>query len=206
MEARTDRSGLTNAAIVDTALAMARAEGLESLTIGEVAKRLGLSKSGVFSRVSSREALQIAVIEEYDRRFLQAVFAPSMREPRGRARLDALMQRWLEYIRADQGQGCLYVAGAFEYDDREGEVRERLLDGVVRWRQALRRAVQQAIDCGEFAPGTDAEQLAFEIDALITGVMRDTRFIRDPQAPARAWRAWQRLADSARAAPPSPHR
>ena len=33
-------------------------DGLESLTIGEVAKRLGLSKSGVFSRVGSREALR----------------------------------------------------------------------------------------------------------------------------------------------------
>ena len=37
------RSQLTLAAIVDTALAMAAADGLESLTIGEVAKRLGLS-------------------------------------------------------------------------------------------------------------------------------------------------------------------
>ena len=64
METRTERSGLTLAAIVDTALEMAAADGLESLTIGEVAKRLGLSKSGVFSRVGSREALQCAVVEE----------------------------------------------------------------------------------------------------------------------------------------------
>ena len=60
VEAKTQRSGLTLAAILDTALEMAAADGLESLTIGEVAKRLGLSKSGVFSRIGSREALQIA--------------------------------------------------------------------------------------------------------------------------------------------------
>ena len=75
--AQQARSELTLAAIVDTALAMAAAEGMESLTIGEVAKRLGLSKSGVFSRVGSREALQRAVLDEYDRRFLQDVFTPS---------------------------------------------------------------------------------------------------------------------------------
>ena len=63
VETKTQRSGLTLAAILDTALGMAAADGLESLTIGEVAKRLGLSKSGVFSRVGSREALQRAVIE-----------------------------------------------------------------------------------------------------------------------------------------------
>ena len=62
METKTHRSGLTLTAILDTAIEMAATDGLESLTIGEVAKRLGLSKSGVFSRVGSREALQIAVI------------------------------------------------------------------------------------------------------------------------------------------------
>jgi AcrR family transcriptional regulator len=56
METKTERSELTLAAILDTSLAMAAADGLDSLTIGEVAKRLGLSKSGVFSRVGSRMA------------------------------------------------------------------------------------------------------------------------------------------------------
>ena len=99
VEAKTQRSGLTLAAILDTALEMAAADGLESLTIGEVAKRLGLSKSGVFSRIGSREALQKAVIEEYDRRFLQDVFVPAMREPRGLPRLNAIMRLWLQRAR-----------------------------------------------------------------------------------------------------------
>ena len=43
VEAKTQRSGLTLAAILDTALEMAASDGLESLTVGEVAKRLGLS-------------------------------------------------------------------------------------------------------------------------------------------------------------------
>src|SRR6187431_2092764 len=91
METRTERSGLTLAAIVDVALAMAAADGLESLTVGEVAKRLGLSKSGVFSRIGSREALQKAVLEEFERRFMQDVFLPALREPRGLPRLNAVM-------------------------------------------------------------------------------------------------------------------
>lgn len=199
METRSERAELTLAAIVDTALRMAIEQGLESLSIGELAKRLDLSKSGVFSRVGSREALQIAVIEEYDRRFLQAVFAPAMREPRGLARLDALMQAWLARASdPDPAQGCLYCAGAFEFDDREGPVRVQLLDGVTRWRAALRRCAQQAIDAGDLHADTDAAQLAFEMDALITGLQRDTRFLRDLHAPARAAAAWRRLLDLSR--------
>jgi AcrR family transcriptional regulator len=194
METKTERSGLTLAAILDTALQMAAAEGLESLTIGEVAKRLGLSKSGVFSRVGSREALQKAVLDEYDRRFMQDVFVPAMREPRGLPRLNAIMRLWLERARnVEIRQGCIYCAGAFEFDDRDGPLRDALLDGVMRWRSALKRTVIQAIDEGHLPPDTDAEQLVFEMDALFTGLMRDARFLRDPKATERAWATWERL-------------
>ena len=65
MDAKTQKSELTRAAIVGAAMTLALAEGLEAITLQAVASRLGLSKSGVFSRVGSREALQKAVIEEY---------------------------------------------------------------------------------------------------------------------------------------------
>src|SRR5512144_2443973 len=157
---KTQRSELTLAAILDTALAMAASDGLESLTIGEVAKRLGLSKSGVFSRVGSREALQKAVLAEYARRFLQDVFVPAMREPRGLPRLNAIVRLWLQRARdVEIRQGCIYCAGAFEFDDRDGPLRDALLDGIMAWRSALKRTVIQAIDAGHLRPDTDAEQL-----------------------------------------------
>lgn len=194
METKTHRSGLTLTAILDTAISMAAEEGLESLTIGEVAKRLGLSKSGVFSRVGSREALQIAVIEEYDRRFLQDVFVPAMREPRGLPRLNAIMRLWLQRARdVEIRQGCIYCAGAFEFDDRDGPLRDKLLEGVQGWRTALKRTVIQAIDLGHLKPDTDADQLVFEMDGLFVALMRDARFLRDPRAADRAWAAYERL-------------
>jgi AcrR family transcriptional regulator len=197
METKTARSELTLTTIVDTALAMALADGLESLTLGEVAKRLGLSKSGVFSRVGSREALQGAVVAEYERRFTQDVFVPAMREPRGLPRLNAIMRLWLRRAReVEIRTGCLYCAGAFEFDDRDGPLRDLLLDGVMRWRSALKRCIIQAIDAGHLRPDTDADQLVFELDALFMGLMRDARFLRDAKAGDRAWRSYERLVAS----------
>lgn len=194
MEAKTDRSELTRAAIVDTALEMVTADGLEALSLGDLAKRLGLSKSGVFSRIGSREALQQAVIAEFERRFVQAVVVPALREPRGLARLNALVRLWLQRARdVDIRSGCIYCAGAFEFDDREGPLREALLDGVLRWRATLKRSILQSIDTGELRPDTDADQLVFELDSLFLGLMRDARFLRDPKACDRAWAAYERL-------------
>ena len=120
METRTERSEATLGAIVDTALDMALAEGLDSLSLGEVAKRAGMSKSGVFSRIGSREALQKAVIDEYGKRFIQEVFVPAMREPRGLPRLDAIMRLSIDRFEGNVVQRAVRMATAGEVTATDG--------------------------------------------------------------------------------------
>jgi AcrR family transcriptional regulator len=193
MDAKTAKSELTRTAIVGAGLDLAAAEGLEALTLQAVADRVGLSKSGVFSRVGSRETLQQAVIEEFGRRFLADVFVPAMQKPKGLPRLDEIVRRWLARMsRPEAHNSCIYVPGAFELDDRQGVLRDQLLEEVTRWRAALRRTVLQAVEAGHLQADTDPEQLVGEIYALAIGLLHDTRFLRDPNAPARALASWQR--------------
>src|SRR5471032_3384054 len=73
----------TRVAILDAALDLASRDGLEGLTIGLLAERMQMSKSGVFAHFGSREDLQVEVVKEYHRRFEDEVFYPSLREARG---------------------------------------------------------------------------------------------------------------------------
>lgn len=188
---------MTRAAIVGAALDLASADGLEAITLQAVADKLGLSKSGVFSRIGSREALQKAVIEEFGRRFIAEVFVPAMQLPKGLPRLDAIVQRWIVRMRdVEVKSGCIYTAGAFELDDRAGELRDTLLQEVTRWRAALRRTALQAIEVGHLSADTDAEQLVAEISALAMGLLHDARFLRDQRAAERAQSSWLRLMKS----------
>jgi AcrR family transcriptional regulator len=194
MDAKTQKAELTRAAIVGAALDLAAAEGLEAISLQAVADRIGLSKSGVFSRVGSREALQKAVIDEFGRRFLADVFVPAMQQPKGLPRLDEIVRRWIIRTRdVEARQGCIFTAGAFELDDQDGPVRDHLLNEVTRWRAALRRTVLQAMEAGQLKPDTDPEQLVAEIYSLAMGLLHDVRFLRDPRAPERAQATWRRL-------------
>ncbi|HEY1225776.1 MAG TPA: TetR family transcriptional regulator [Ramlibacter sp.] len=200
MDAKTRKAELTRAAIVGAAMELAGREGLESITLQAVADSIGLSKSGVFSRVGSRETLQKAVIDEWGRRFLDDVFVPAMQLPKGLPRLDAIVQRWIVRTRdVETRPGCIFSAGAFELDDREGPLRDHLHGEITRWRAALRRTVLQAIDAGHLRAGTDAEQLVGEIYALTLGLIHDARFLRDTRAAERAQATWQRLLSTYRA-------
>lgn len=197
MDAKTQKSEMTRTAIIGAGIDLAAAEGLEAITLQAVADRIGLSKSGVFSRIGSREALQKAVIEEFGRRFLADVFVPAMQQPKGLPRLNEIVRRWIVRTRdVEVQQGCIYTAGAFELDDKEGELRNTLLQEVTRWRAALRRTVLQAIEAGHLQPDTDPEQLVSEISSLSIGLLHDARFLRDPRAAERAQASWERLINS----------
>ncbi|KQW89804.1 TetR family transcriptional regulator [Massilia sp. Root418] len=195
MDTLTAKSEATYAAIIETALDMALADGIGKLSLGEIAKRLELSKSGVFSRVGSLEALQSAVLDEYDRRFAAEVFMPSLKLPPGLPRLMAQVNQWLQRsCTLGPRTGCLYTAGAFEYDDLgDSPLRERLQQGIGRWRASLRRTVLQALELGQLRPDTDPEQLVFEIYCLIVGLLHDARFMRDPSSVKRMQIAFNRL-------------
>ena len=190
----------TRAAIVDAALELAARGGLEGLTIGSLAERMQMSKSGVFAHFGSREDLQIAVLEEYERRFVDDILVPALEERRGLPRLKAIFQRWLDRTAIEAAQGCIWVSGATEYDDRPGAVRDELVSMVRSWQRELSRAIQQAVDSGELRADTDAAELVFELYGVILVLHHDARLLESPDAIGRARRAYERLLESYRSA------
>jgi len=188
----------TRVSILDAALAMASRDGLEGLTIGTLAERMGMSKSGVFAHFGSREELQIAVLKRYHQQFAEDVFIPSVSLPRGLPRLQSLFMRWVERVGREIASGCIYISGAVEYDDRPGPVRDQLMDMVAAWQQSLLRATQQAMDEGHITTDPDAAQLVFEMYGLVLALHHDARFIRSPGSVDRARAGFARLIASAR--------
>lgn len=192
---RARKGEATRAAILDTALRLAGAAGIDALTIGTLAEEAGMSKSGVFAHFGSREELQVAVVREYHQRFHRDVFEPAMALPRGLPRLRSLFERWIGVVTQEITHGCIYISGAFEYDGRPGAVRDALMASVTDWRGALERACRQAIEAGHMREDTDPEQLVFELMGLVLAVHFDARFLQRPDALSRTVRGVGRLLD-----------
>lgn len=196
---RAARSEQTLAAVVETALQLAIEGGLQAVSFGEVAKRLGISKSGAFVRTGSQAALINLVLDEYDRRFVAEIFEPALREPRGLPRLDAIVRRWLDAgRRRDAINGALYAFSAFEVHVGDHPMRERLLRGVQGWRATLERSVREAVEEGHLRPDTDPAELAYAIHSLLIGHMHDFRFVEDPRTHDRLAAVYGRLMSSYR--------
>lgn len=183
----------TRASILIEALAIANMDGLQGLTIAGVAQRCAMSKSGVFSHFGSREELQIAVVQEYHRCFQAAVFTPAMQAKAGLPRLQALFDNWVVEVTQEVDVGSIYISGAVEFDEREGPVRDALVYSIVTWQAALVRAARAAALKGHLLADLDAEQLVFEIHALILALHHDARFLRKIMSQTRAKMGFERL-------------
>ncbi len=177
---------LTRAAILDVALELSSRDGLEGLTIGLLADRMNMSKSGVFAHFGSREDLQLEVVKLYHHRFEQEVFYPSVKEPRGLPRLKAMYARWIKKVSVEIASGCIYISGAVEFDDRPGPVREALASSVMTWHAAMKRAITGAKEEGHLRADVDEEQMLFEIHGLILALHYEARFLKSPGSIARA--------------------
>lgn len=199
-DARPRKGEATRAAIVEAALALARRDGLEGLTIGVLAEQMRMSKSGVFAHFGSREDLQLAVIREYAARFVDQVLRPAVRRPRGLPRLRALLENWLALLARELEQGCLMISGASEYDDRPGPLRDAVVQIVEGWKRELLRAIEQARDEGHLKRDVDSEQLVFEIYGLMLVLHQDARLLHSPDSVKRARAGLARLLDAAKAA------
>ncbi|KAF4000021.1 TetR/AcrR family transcriptional regulator [Glaciimonas immobilis] len=187
---------LTRVAILDVALDLASRDGLEGLTIGLLAEKMSMSKSGVFAHFGSREDLQIEVVKLYHRHFEQEVFYPSIKEARGLPRLRGMFSRWIKQVTIEISSGCIYISGAVEYDDRPGQIRDEIVSMVDTWQKALRRCVVQAIEADHLRTDTDADQLVYEMYGLILGLHHDARFLKKAGSEERAQAGFDRLIQS----------
>ncbi len=203
---RPRKGDITRAAIVETALAIARRDGLEGLTIGALAAQMRMSKSGVFAHFGAREELQRAVLAEYAARFVDTVLRPAVRRPRGLARLQAILDNWLKLMAREIEQGCLMISGSTEYDDRPGPMRDAVVEIIRGWTAELLHAIEDAKATGELRADLDAGQLAFEIYGLMLGFHQNARLLRATNSARRARAGLQRLIEAARSRPDSPRR
>jgi AcrR family transcriptional regulator len=199
MATKPSKGEETRAQILAAAVEQASQGGFESLTIGTLAEKTGMSKSGLFAHFGSKLDLQIAALDEAARQFTEAVFMPAMKAPRGVRRLKALMENWLNWPQRQRlPGGCPIDAAAREYDHRPGPMRDAVLERQRLLDRECTKAVQMAVDAGELSKDTDAAQIAFEFISIVLAFYR-AELVRGTEPARKSARiAFDRLIESNR--------
>lgn len=173
--------------LIEIALDQTSVDGLNGVTLGQLAADSGLSKSGLFAHFRSKEQLQIEILDASARTADRIVREPAMAVTEGLPRLLAVMENWLGWSRrAGLHGGCPVAAAMFELDDSDGPVRDHAAKLEEYWRDQLQELVTAAKRLSHLAPDTDVEQFVWELFGIYLSHHVSSRFMRDPEARTRA--------------------
>ena len=166
----------TRATILRKAASLATVDGLEGLSIGNLAAAIGMSKSGLYAHFGSKLELQLATVQEAGRIFAEEVVEPALAAPPGLSQLVALCEAFFEHLeRRTFPGGCFFAGAALEMGTRPGPVKEAVAAFQTEFVELIKGFAAIAIEQGELPAGEDPGRLAFELNGII--LASDTNFV-----------------------------
>lgn len=181
----SDRSARnTRALILDAALRIVSREGLEGLTIGDLAKSVGMSKSGLFAHFGGKDQLQLSVLELVRDLFVDTVMRPAFKAPRGLPRVEALFENWLHHLNDSENlpAGQILIAASIELDDRPGALRDFVQKVQKDLIANIEKAARLAVEEKHLRSELNIELFAWSLYSFVLGYHHFKRMLEDPKA------------------------
>jgi AcrR family transcriptional regulator len=158
----------TREAIVREAVSLATLDGLEGLSIGNLAAALDMSKSGIYAHFGSKLELQLATVDEAERIFQAEVIAPALATPPGLAQVVAVCDAFFAHlVRRTFPGGCFLAGAVLEMGSRPGPVKEHVAAFQGRFAAVVRQFIVTAIEQHELPADEDPDTLTFELNGII---------------------------------------
>lgn len=188
-------------AILQAAARLATTEGLDRLSIGDLAADIGMSKSGLYAHFKSKEDLQLATIDMAEAMFDEAVVEPMRTAEPGLPAVLVLADAFLDHLRQRIFPGgCFFACASAEIQARPGPVKDRIASFDTRWKARYIEQFRIAQANGALAKDADLDQLFFELDAYLLYAHAAFAFRGDPAILDRAGDAVRDRLDAASAA------
>jgi AcrR family transcriptional regulator len=173
----------TREAIVQEAVALATVDGLEGLSIGNLAHALDMSKSGIYAHFGSKQDLQLATVDEAARIFQAEVIDPALGAPPGLGQLVTICDAFFDHLdRRTFPGGCFFAGAVLEMGTRPGPVKEQIAtfqDGLTA---LIRQFAVAAIERGELPDDEDPDALTFELNGIILAANANFVLRQEPAA------------------------
>ena len=187
----------THAVILEAATKLASIEGVHGLTIGRLAEITGISKSGLYAHFGSKEQLQLEVIQAAGAIVEREVVAPALEKPPGLERLETMLEAFFSYVeRWVFPGGCFFSSLLAEADAMEGAIHDAVVAGQKEASAGWAGLVREAQETGELDRKLDAEQIGFELEAVMGQSNYLYVLFRDPKALEHGRNAVRRILEA----------
>lgn len=173
---------LTKESILNEGFDFVCAYGFTDLSIGKLAKKCNMSRSGLFSHFDSKEQLQIEILLYAERKFKELVIDPTLELENSKEKLAALCElwpSWLNFCSKNMSGGCLFMSASFELSFRDGVVKEHLHKTQKKLLRFFETIFKSGIKRSELKSVLTHQQLAFDFYSRFLGFHLYNNFLGD---------------------------
>lgn len=160
---KVDKGEHTKRRILSAGMDFVCRYGLANISIGKVAKRMNMSRTGVISHFANKADMQIAILQYCESVFISQVIQPSLHlDPV--INLRQFYHHWMNWVftlSQQQSMTCPFVKAVAEFQDRPNCIVKTLI--CEQQASSLRyiiSLVQRCINKNHFKPTLNSEEFA----------------------------------------------
>ena len=175
---------------------LASVNGLINISIGSLANKANMSRSGLFAHFLSKEQLQLDILKFAGSLFIQTVIEPCDKIELPQEKLFTIQKIWPDWFDRTEPKipgGCIFLIASFEFDDRPGKIKDFLVEQQVRLLKYIGKTYAEAQANGYFSENISKQQFAYEFYSLYMGYNQYRKFFEDNQSKERYNRAIESL-------------
>ncbi|WP_440056618.1 TetR/AcrR family transcriptional regulator (plasmid) [Pseudoalteromonas sp. T1lg65] len=146
--------------------------GLAEVTIGNMAKRCSLSRTGLISHFENKEDMQMAILDYCEAQFFEHVVEPA-RDPDPLVQLKKLFTIWAEWTQEKYNEAhmsCPFVKALVEFNCHlESPIREKVTEQHNRLFAYIKHKISLCIEAKQLTRDIDPQDLAYHLYSLYLG-------------------------------------
>lgn len=158
-----DKGSNTKLRILEEAVGFVAQHGFAQISIGKIASRMSMSRTGVISHFANKADMQIAILRHCEQVFKSQVIMPSVSSDPLQHLLN-YFQNWKNWVFKYKNQPkmtCPFVKAISEFQDRDDcKVRRCIVDQQKRNLRFIASLVQKNADAGIFSADVDPQHFS----------------------------------------------
>lgn len=164
------KSEQTKAFIIEKTASIFNTKGYAGTSLSDITDATKLTKGSVYGNFANKDEVALEVFD-YNLNKVSAIVAAEL--ARHSSAMDKLLAYGEVYCNSEKFSfptgGCPILNTATESDDTHPALRKKVAAAINNWKKGIVRIIEKGIEDKEFAKGTNTDQAALTIIALIEG-------------------------------------
>jgi AcrR family transcriptional regulator len=161
--------------IVEKTAPIFNTKGFAGTSLSDMTESTGLTKGSIYGNFANKDEVALACFDYNFRKVVTIIDSALAKEPTYRGKLLAYTKIYDTFPNSFPTGGCPILNTAVDSDDTHPDLKARVADGLVSWKNKLGNILNKGIEAGEFKPGLDVEQFALTFIATIEGAIMITK-------------------------------